>query len=74
MFLRDERQPEVDLLHSSAVNLNNEFEIVRVRTLCHTNLVASSHIEREKSSLPLDVHRSKTSLLILPNNWRVSFD
>ena len=38
--------------------------------LSNTNLVVSRHIKREKVSLPVDVRRSKTSLLKLPINWR----
>ena len=34
--------------------------------LSNTNLVVSRHIKREKVSLPVDVRRSKTSLLKLP--------
>ena len=39
---------------------------IRVKTLSNKNLVASWHIKREKSSLPVDVRRSKTSLLKFP--------
>ena len=39
---------------------------VRVKTLSNINLVASRHINREKGSLPIEVRRSKTSLLKLP--------
>ena len=39
---------------------------IRVKTLSNTNLVASTHIKREKRSLPVDLCRSKTSLLKLP--------
>ena len=41
---------------------------VRVKTLSNINLVASRHINREKGSLPIEVRRSKTSLLKLPIN------
>ena len=41
---------------------------IRVRTLNNTNLVVSRHIKREKSSLPVEVRRSKASLLKLPSN------
>ena len=48
---------------------------IRVKTLSNTNLVAWRHIKREKSSLPVDVRRSKTPLLKLPNRpfarWRL---
>ena len=40
---------------------------VRVKTLGITNLLASRHFKREKASFPVDVRRSKTSLLKLPN-------
>ena len=36
---------------------------IREKTLSNTNLLASRHIKREKASLPVDVRRSKTSLL-----------
>ena len=36
---------------------------IRVKTLSNTNLVASWHIKREKCSIPVDVRRSKASLL-----------
>ena len=39
---------------------------IRVKTLSNTNLAASSHIIKEKASLPVDVRRSKTLLLKLP--------
>ena len=39
---------------------------IRVKTLSNKNLVASWHIKREKNSLPVDFHRSKTSLLKFP--------
>ena len=44
---------------------------LRKKALSNTNLVASRHIKSEKGSLPVDVRRSKTSLLKLPN---VSFN
>ena len=40
---------------------------IRVKTLRNTHLVASRRIERENASLPVDVRRSKTSLLKLAN-------
>ena len=39
---------------------------IRVKKLSNTNYIASRHITREKSSLPVDVRCSKTSLLKLP--------
>ena len=53
--------------------LSRDFEqifgqiFLRVKTLRNTNKEASRHIKREKGSLPVDVHRSKTSLLKLPD-------
>ena len=41
---------------------------IRVKKLSNTNMVASRLIKREKGSLPVDVRRSKTSLLKLPNS------
>ena len=35
---------------------------LRVKILSNTNLLASRHIKREKSSLPVYARRSKTSL------------
>ena len=40
---------------------------VRIKTLGNINTVASRLINRGKGSLPLDVRRSKASLLKLPN-------
>ena len=42
---------------------------VRVESLSNTDLVSSRHLKREKGSLPVDVRRSKTSLLKLPNSF-----
>ena len=39
-----------------------------VKALSKTNLVASSHVKREESSLPVDLPRSKTSLLKVSYN------
>jgi len=39
---------------------------IRVKNTQQYKSVASRHIEREKDSLPVDVRRSKTSLLKLP--------
>ena len=41
---------------------------IRVKKLSNTNYIASRHITREKSSLPVNVRCSKTSLLKLPIN------
>ena len=39
---------------------------VRVKSLSNTDLASSRHLKREKGSRPVDVRRSKTSLLKLP--------
>ena len=36
---------------------------MREKKLSNTNLLASRHIKREKGSLPVDLHPSKTSFL-----------
>ena len=43
---------------------------IRIKTLSNTNLVASSHIIKEKASLSVDVRRSEKPLLNLPNKRR----
>ena len=40
---------------------------IRVKKLSNTNFIASRLVKREKTLLPVDVRRSKTSLLKLPN-------
>ena len=39
---------------------------IREKKLSNTNLLASRRIKRKKASLPVDVRRSKMSLLKLP--------
>ena len=46
---------------------------LRIKTLGNINTVASRLINRGKGSLPLDVRRSKTSLLKLPNKSPAGF-
>ena len=41
---------------------------IREKKLSNTNFLASRYIVRKKTSLPVDVRRSKTSLLKLPND------
>ena len=38
-----------------------------VKKLRNTNFISSRHVKRENTSFPVDVRRSKTSLLKLPN-------
>ena len=40
---------------------------ITVEKLRNTNFISSRHVKRENTSLPVDVCRSKTSLLKLPN-------
>ena len=47
-----------------------QFVSIIITTLSNTNTVASRHIKRERGSLPVDVRRSKTSLLKLPTFGR----
>ena len=42
-----------------------------VKKLRNTNFISSRHVKRENTSLPVDVSRSKTSLLKLPITWNV---
>ena len=70
-YLSGLRQPEVDLfvpLSHDVEQLFGQIVSVRVKPPSKTNLVASRLIKREKGSLPVDVRRSKTSLLELPFN------
>ena len=39
---------------------------IRVKKLSNTNFISSRHIKGEKASLPVDVRRSKTPSLKLP--------
>ena len=49
---------------------------ITVKKLRNTNFISSRHVKREKTSLPVDVRRSKTPLLKLPiiivTTWRIS--
>ena len=60
----------MDFLYPSAARdleqILGQIVSIRVKTLSNTNLVGSWHIKREKSSLRVDVRRSKTSLLKFP--------
>ena len=58
--MSDARRLEVDLFSLLSRDLENIFgQIVsiRVNTLSDTDLVASTHVKREKGSLPIDVCR-----------------
>ena len=43
---------------------------ITVKKLRNTNFISSRYVKRENTSLPVDVRRSKTSLLKLPNETR----
>ena len=51
------------LLGSVFEQILGQIVSLRVKTFSNTNLVASRHINGEKSSLPVDMHRPKTLLL-----------
>ena len=53
-------------LGCSLVETLRQIVFIGEKKLSNTNLVVSRHIKREKTSLPADVRRSKTSLLKLP--------
>ena len=65
--MSDGRQPEVDFLHHWGVV---SLKLSGKSPFSNTSLLASRHIKREKASLPVDVRRSKTSLLKVPNVTR----
>ena len=65
----DGRQPEVDFLHHSGVvslKLSGKSSLKEKETQQYKFVSRSRHIKREKASLPVDVRRSKTSLLKVP--------
>ena len=44
----------------------SQIAAITVKKLRNTNFISSRHVKRENTSLPVDVRRSKTSLLKLP--------
>ena len=54
-------------LGSGLVQSLGQIVFIREKKLSNTNLLESRHIKEKKASLPVDVRRSKTSLLKLPN-------
>ena len=54
-------------LGSGLVQTLGQIVFIRAKKLSNTNLLESRHIKEKKASLPVDVRRSKTSLLKLPN-------
>ena len=47
---------------------------ITVKKLRNTNFISSRHVKRENTSLPVDVRRSKTSLLKLPNDQGIEVE
>ena len=65
--MSDARQPEVAFFHFlTVVSRKFSFFSITVKKLRNTNFISSRHVKRENTSLPVDVRRSKTSLLKLP--------
>ena len=68
--MSDERQPEVvffSFLDSVFAQIFGQIVSIIVTTLRNTNLGASRCFKMKKTSLPVDVRRSKMPLLKLPN-------
>ena len=59
------------LLSRVSEQIFGQIVFIIIKTLGNKNMVASRLIKREKGSLPVDVRRSKTSLLKLPNKIRL---
>ena len=50
----------------SFAQIFSQIASITVKKLRNTNFISSRHVKRENTSLPVDVRRSKTSLLKLP--------
>ena len=64
------RQPEVAFFHffdGGFAQIFSQIASTTVKKLRNTNFISSRHVKRENTSLPVDVRRSKTLLLKLPN-------
>ena len=57
----------------SFAQIFSQIASITVKKLRNTNFISSRHIKRENNSLPVDVRRSKTSLLQLPIYSRAAF-
>ena len=67
--MSDARQPEVvffSFLDSGFAHFLGQLVSIIVKTLRNTNLVATRCFKMKKTSIPVDVRRSKTPLLKLP--------
>ena len=68
--LSDARQPVIGLFALFGryfEQILGQILSIRVKTVSHTDFVASRYVKRGKGSLPVDVRRTKTCLLKLPN-------
>ena len=73
MFLSDARQPEVaffSFFDGGFAQIFSQIASITVKKLRNTNFISSRHVKRENTSLPVDVRRSKTSLLKLPTKTK----
>ena len=67
--MSDIRQPEVaffSFFDGGFAQIFSQIASITVKKLRNTNFIPSRHVKRENTSLPVDVRRSKTSLLKLP--------
>ena len=67
--MSDAREPEVAFFHffdGVFAQIFSQIASITVKKLRNTNFISSRHVKRENTSLPVDVRRSKTSLLKLP--------
>ena len=71
-WLTSTRRRLFALLSRDFKQIFGQIAFIRVKALSNTNLVASRDSKIEKSSHPVDVCRSKMSLLKLPNISPVS--
>ena len=62
----DRRWPFISFLDAGFAEIFSQIVSMRVKKLSNTNFISSRHNEREKASLPVDIHHSKTLLLKLP--------
>ena len=69
-FLSNLHQPEVGIFISLAALSPTLLSIISiiVNTLSNANLVASRHMKMEMASLPVDLRRSTTLVLKLPDS------
>ena len=56
-----------DFFDGGFAQIFSQIASITVKKLRNTNFISSRHVKRENTSLPVDVRRSKTPLLKLPN-------